>query len=113
MVEAQLRHAWIDANRRGGLGWVIRDSSGSLIGAGCVQVDRKWSIKAMEGQAIIEGLKAYHSLSNKGGVGVKPPLIVEFDSFDVVKAINGEEEDLSEIALVVDSIVEKTRGEVI
>lgn len=40
------------------MGWVSRDSTGSLIGAGCSQVYKCRSIKLMEAKAIIEGLYA-------------------------------------------------------
>lgn len=50
--------SWSSAAMRGGVGWVIRDSAGSLIGAGCSRVSHYWPIKDLEGEAICLGLNA-------------------------------------------------------
>ena len=38
----------------GGVGWIIRDSTGSLIGGGCPQIGKYWKIKVLEMKAIEE-----------------------------------------------------------
>lgn len=79
--------SWCEALGKGGLGWVIRDSNGSLIGAGYKQTNRKWPIKCMEAEAILNGIKEY--LSSDEGEEKRFKLVVE---------------DLSELACFVEEI---------
>lgn len=96
--------SWFEDKGVGGLGWIVRDSNGSLIGAGCKQIRRKWAIKCLEAEAILEGLKAYGSADIFEGRRRMLPLVVESDSVEVVGALNHESEDLSELNLIVDEI---------
>lgn len=101
--------SWSNSELRGDLGWVIRDSTESLVGAGCKQIHRKWSIEALEGDAIQEGLKVYLRCSNEEGL--RPPLMVELDALGVVNVLLGESVDLSKSGLIFDEIKQMTKSE--
>lgn len=85
--------SWYDNVGLADLGWVIRDSRGSLIGTGCYQVKRKWEVKFLEAKAISMGLEAYRSATDFEGDRFKPPLVVESDSIEVVNVLNRVVED--------------------
>lgn len=53
--------SWNDEAGCRGIGWIIRNSSGSLVKAGCKRINRKWSVKNLELAAIKEGLTSYLS----------------------------------------------------
>lgn len=82
------------------MGWIIRDSSGSLVEAGCKQIKRRWTIKTLEILAIKEGLKAY--LAQKRNQSVH--LIVEADVLKVIRALNYEIADISESKIVMNEV---------
>lgn len=103
--------AWLEDRKVGGIGWVIRDSSGSLIGLGCKQMQSNLGIKNLEANAIFEGVKAYTKWSSGLLRGVKPPLVVETDAIEVVKAISSELPDLSELSLLTSAISDFGLGE--
>lgn len=71
---------------------------------GCKQISRKWEIKSLEVKAILEGLKEYLKAPDIANAGFKPPLIVESNASEAIRAINRELEDLSDISLIVDEI---------
>lgn len=50
--------SWMNKSNSGGIGWIVRDSSGSLIGVGLQKIEKKWSIKSMEAKAILEGINS-------------------------------------------------------
>lgn len=96
--------SWNESLNLWGIGWIIRDSSGSLIGSGIKQVGRKWNIKSMEALAIKEGLKAYNQkISSR-----KLPVIVEADAMELVKSLNLEASDISESEVVVNEVIALT-----
>lgn len=58
----------VDASRSemsqtSGLGWILRDSTGSPICGGLKRINSSWSIKMLEMKAILEGLKSLQSKS--------------------------------------------------
>lgn len=68
-----------------GIGWIICDSSWSLIGLGCKRMQRNLGIKNLEANAIFKGVKAYTNWSSNFLRGFKPPLAVEIDAIEVVR----------------------------
>lgn len=96
--------SWYNNKGVGGLGWSVRDSNGSLIGAGCKQISRNWAIKCLEAEAILEGLKAYGSVDDFEGRRRKLPLLVESDSIEVIGALNHDTEDFTELNLILGGI---------
>lgn len=60
LLETKLMASWCSKQGAGGIGWIIRDSVGSLINAGYKKIKREWSIEVPESQAtIVESLKAF------------------------------------------------------
>lgn len=55
--------SWSEEFGVGGIGWIICDFFGSLIGRGCLRIGKHWKIKVLEMKTIEEGLKAFHSRS--------------------------------------------------
>lgn len=89
------------------MGWIIRDSNGSLVGAKCKRIERRWSIKFLEAEVIHEGLKSYVGSTNvKDILTSNLCFVVESDSNDVINVLNRVFEDQSEISLLVEGIGE-------
>lgn len=70
-------------------------------------------MKNLEGKAILEGSKDYRELIDQEGRKFRPPLVVESNSFEIVKAINGEAEDFFETMSIIDAIRELVVGELV
>lgn len=100
LLKINVDASWNDDQRRGGVGWIIRDSHGSPVGMGSAKIKQGWSIRSMEAATVKEGLEAY--LVSKGGSQSR--ILIESDSIDVVKALNHEDEDVSETRVILDEI---------
>lgn len=92
--------SWLEKERRGGVGWIARDSLGSLIFAGFKPLKRKWSIKCLEMLAVAESLKCLLENVNRPF----PKIIVESDFADVVAILNRISADCSEVALFAEEV---------
>lgn len=88
--------SWNEAQKQGGIGWIIRDSLGSLVGLGCSKIKRRWSIRVLEASTIKEGIEAYLAIFGDS----RSRIVVEADSIEVIKALNHEEADVSESRVV-------------
>lgn len=83
----------------------LRDSNESLIGAGCSKIFQRGPIKWLEAKAMLEGLRAFAECVKDRNIMPCLPLIVETDALEVIKLLNeDEEEDLTEISMVIDDI---------
>lgn len=96
---------WSESQKRGGIGWIFRDSSGSSICMEFQQIKEKWSIKILEMKEILEGLKNIPSTSHGDSSQASIPIFVESDAVNVIKILNGEDEDLSEISFLTEEII--------
>lgn len=96
--------SWSDKQQRGGIGWILRDSSGSSINLGFRRISRKWSIKFLELKAIVEGLKNIPQVYFGNGDQISTPIFVESDALNIIKLINEEDEDISEISFLTEEI---------
>lgn len=72
--------AWFDSSNSGGVGWIIRDSIGSLIEAGNSKTCIKEEIKLMEARAILEWIKKLTEKIKDYPDLIVPPLLVEPDA---------------------------------
>lgn len=72
--------AWYEKEGRGGIGWVVRDSSGSLICFGMKSISKNWPIKMLEAEAIREGLRVVIGTCKERSI----PLAVESDALEVI-----------------------------
>lgn len=91
--------SWNEATGTGGVGWVIRNSSGSLVQAGGKRLKRKRDINLLEFAAIKEELSSYLSIDRQR----RSAVIVEVDALEVIRVLNRESVDNSEVkAFVLD-----------
>lgn len=94
--------AWFDSSNSGGISWIIRDSIGSLIGARCAKSSKKENIKMLEAKAILKGINFMAEKIRDYPVLLDHPLVVESDAVEIIRLINQEAVDDSEISLVID-----------
>lgn len=98
--------AWFGASKSGGIDWIIRDSDGSLIGAGCKKFFKHEPIKVLESKAIKLGLECLIGILNADESSRAKPIVVESNSTEVVNLINHKAQDLSEISCIIDEVEE-------
>lgn len=92
--------SWNETLGRGGLGWIVRDSDGSLVYFGMQKITRKSPIQILEAKAILAGLKHIVGTCNQRSI----PLEVESDALEVVNVIVGAVEDLSDLKPITNQI---------
>lgn len=85
---------------------MLRDSAGSFVGVGCKRISRKSEIKLMEASAIIEGLKQVANRVRNYPYFFNHHIVVESDAEVVIKLINGNSMDNSEISVLIDEVKE-------
>lgn len=85
---------WFEASKSDEVGWVIRDLTGSFIGVGRKEIQRKRAIKMLEAKAIIKELKELTIREDLGGERFNQPLVVESDFVEIIKMLNREMEYL-------------------
>lgn len=93
-----------ESQNRGGIGWIMRDSSGSTICRGLRIINGKWSIKMLEMRAILEGLRCFLALrASRSNLSI-PPIIVVSDAIGVINLLNNEDADQTKISFLVGEI---------
>lgn len=97
--------SWNSSLHLGGVGWAIRDSTGSLIATGFKRIVKNWSILMLEACALKEGLSNYLKDCPNSILG----LDVESDSESLIKSITNPCEDLSKIRLHIEDVIELTK----
>lgn len=98
--------SWSDQRKCGGIGWILRDSIGSPICMGIQRINASWSVKMLEMKAILEGWEAYLQCKQTRSDLTIPPIVVESYAGEVVKILNGDEEDLMKIGFFVEEILQ-------
>lgn len=93
--------AWDERSNRGGIGWAVHDSNGSLICVCMEKIIRKWNTKTLKAKAILEGMKMIVNSCKQN----QTPLEVESDALEVINSLSGTLEDLSEMKQITDSIL--------
>lgn len=88
---------WFEGRRVGGVGWVAQDSSDMVVQAGYCYIREKQSVKFLEAFALLHGLR---NIQNLEGYDIH----LETDSHGVVKLVEEEDVDISEICWIVDEI---------
>lgn len=76
--------SWCKKTKKGGMGWVVRDSNRSLICIGLRRTLKNWSIKALEAKAMWEGMKFLHAK-----FGGNLSLEIESDALQLIKCLFG------------------------
>lgn len=87
--------SWSSSHQLGGLGWVVRSWTGEVIYAGNKVVDNCWSVKMLEMEAVLEGLRWLEN---------RPTPFPICDSIEVAQILNEQVDDFSEIQWLVDEI---------
>lgn len=93
--------SWFELEGVGGISWVVRDSFGSLILAGCEKVVLFWPIKFLDALALIRGLKALVDYFAHGSLF---DVLVESDCVNLINAINHKIQDLSKLSSFVEEM---------
>lgn len=77
----------------GGVGWVLRHWNGTPLMVGFRAINQQWEVKWLEVVAICEGLCKIPNDS--------PKVIVESDAYQVVRLLSSNEQDLTELSLLI------------
>lgn len=89
--------SWSEKHHRGGIGWILRGWNSFPLSVGYRTVIHRWKIPWLEALAIAEGLKTLPAIP-------PCPVRVECDSIQVVRLINGQEEDFTELGVFIKEI---------
>lgn len=88
--------SWNDRIRRGGVGWILQDASGSIVQAGQKCITNQWSIDYFEAYAIFEGLSSINVLNRH--------ILVKSNSLKIVRLLNESCVSILEVDRVVQKI---------
>lgn len=98
--------AWFEASNSSGVGWIVRDSEGSLIGAGSKKTSGRLKIKMLEAMTVVEGFSIVSERFRNYPDCSLHEVVIESDAAEIVRLINGVSKDCSEISLLINEIRE-------